>query len=196
QYAYLIYQRGDRLAGDAQHVEFASYVDVLQDGQHLCWKETDLHFRQPEAGLAAGDSHVAHGQQAHAARHASAVDARDERYGTGLRLAKDIGEGGAGFRIIELERGTGLQVGARAKGGVARAGDHQRPDVAIGIGLVDGVEQALYDVLIDGVASLGPVDGGPHDVVAGVDNEFVVHDAVSFFMMADRIVLDRRQQVK
>ena len=109
----------DRVARQAQLREKALRHLRLQHGEHLHREHADLRLGQAEDRVRRGDGEIAHREQAHAAGHAGAVDARDEGHGERAGRAQQVRIGVGRCRVVELE-GIGAQVGAGAEGLVAR----------------------------------------------------------------------------
>ncbi|MNN41690.1 hypothetical protein D3C81_1558240 [compost metagenome] len=165
----------ERLAAQAQFVERAARHQVLQHAQYLRRKYADLDLRQPEHRALAGHRQVAHRHQAHAARHAGAVDARHQRHGGLARAPQQVGQALRGFGIVESEGLAGLQVGAGTEGLLACARDHHGPDRVIALRLFDAGKQAVQHRGADRIAPLRPVDGQPQHGPADFVQQFGVH---------------------
>ena len=71
---------------------------------------------QQLVAFAGGHRQVAHGQQAHAAGHAGAIDPGHQRHGAGLGNAQQLRQVAMGFGIVGREGLGILQVGPGAKG--------------------------------------------------------------------------------
>ena len=85
-------RRRDRFAGDAHLGQDAARQQLVEHAEHLGREQADLDLGQAEDRLGRGHRHVAHRHHAHAAGHAGAVDAGDQRHGG---LARN---GGTGWR--------------------------------------------------------------------------------------------------
>ena len=69
---------GERFAGDAHLDQLAPRDQVLQHTEYLRRKHANLDFRQTKHHVGCGHSQVTHAHQAHATRHAGAVDPRHQ----------------------------------------------------------------------------------------------------------------------
>ena len=85
----------------------------------------------------------------------------------GVSRVKPIGP--SGMVDVEVDR---LQVGARAEGLAAGAGEDQDPGALVGLEVAQALAQGLRGRGVDRVAPLGPVDGqdrgGAHPLVANL----------------------------
>jgi hypothetical protein len=78
------------------------------------------------------------------------------------RLAKEVGEALVGRGVIELEGGAALQVGARAEGARAGAGDDDGAHGRVVVRASQRIAEAGEHRTVDRVAPLLAVDGEPH----------------------------------
>jgi len=99
---------------------------------------TQLDLGQAKHRVPTRHRHIAHRQQAHAARHARTVDPRNQRNVAGARRAQHPRQVALGFGVVGGERVGGLQIGTRAKRFRARAGDDDGADALL-LRRMDGV---------------------------------------------------------
>ncbi len=130
----------------------------LQHREHLHRKHAHLGLGQPEDRVRGGDGEVAHRQQAHAARHARAVDPRDEGHVERARRAQQVGIGAGRRRVVE-RKGIRAQVGAGAERLVARAGEHDGADRLVRPGAIQGFLQGADHFRVERIPTLRAVDG-------------------------------------
>src|SRR5690606_14162877 len=120
---------------------------------------------------------VARGGQPQTARDGVPGEPRDD----GLA---EPGEGGEqperGALADRLRGGQALlaqpaEVGARAEGPVPGARQHDDPDLRVGLGALERVQQLVDHLVAERVARLGPVEGDPGDPVRGLVKDRFVH---------------------
>ena len=108
---------------------------------------------QPNDGVGGGDAQVAPQRELEAAGEAVAGDGGDR--GLGGDEAREAERAAGRVGVERLDR---LQVGAGAERLVARAREDEDRGVIVGLEAVEGVEQGLRRVAVDGVVPLRPVD--------------------------------------
>jgi hypothetical protein len=121
------------------------------------------------------DHHVTTDHHLEPARQRRAVRRGDERFRE--RSLGETTESLLGDR--ELARGEGLEVHARGERLVARGGQHDDPDVGVGLTVVQRGAQRHRRGAVDRVASLGSVDGEHFDVPTSFAKDFVCHQLSS-----------------
>ena len=128
---------------------------------------------RPNSGLGRGDDHVAAEQQLEAAGHGGGVGRADDRRSRPRRRASlaEAGDASASSALDDLvAAGERAQVHAGAEGPVAGAGEHDGPDVGVGLGRDDGAApSAPSSARRERVAGLGPVEAQHQDGAAPLD---------------------------
>ena len=127
-------------------------------------EDPPLDLGQPERRPLRCDDEVAHQRDLRSATERESVDRGDHRGGD--LVVDEPGEAPLSVAVGErfVTRGRGLEVGTGAERDVSRTGDHDRPDVPVGVGLGQQLAEGGRQGRIDRVADLGPVQRDHGDV--------------------------------
>jgi hypothetical protein len=134
-------------AGQAEFVDVARTDQMAQKDQHLHGEHPDLDLGQAEAGMVGRNGQIAQPQQPHAAGDTGAIDPGDQRNGGGPDDSGDPAEirtrlVGGGLECV----GSAAEIGARAKGLVAGARQHDGPQAGVLMRLPHGCRNPLQHV--------------------------------------------------
>jgi hypothetical protein len=134
-----------------------------------------LHLRQADVRGLDGDREVAREQQLGAAAEGVAVHRGDRRLRGEVVDEPREAQLLPARRQDQLTPGDRLEVRAGAERLVPRPGEHERPDLGIGLRLLDRIGHPVAHVHVDAVPHLGAVQRHDEDVTALFDEDLVAH---------------------